>query len=267
MLTESPILTEAVGCVGIITLNRPQEQLNALSDALSDALMEALGAARLRCRRGHRRDRDHRQHQGLCRRGRHRHDGRMELHGRLPQRLHHARLEDDPTRAQAGDRGRGGRGRRWRLRTGAGLRHRGRGRQREVRAARDQARAAAWCRAAHSASRARSARPRRWTCDCPPACSTRPRPTATGSSRASCRPNACATRPLALAATIASFSLPALMAIKESVNRAFESSLTEGISFERRQLHARSRATTRTRAATPSSISASPPSGTAEDLC
>jgi enoyl-CoA hydratase len=29
------------------------------------------------------------------------------------------------------------------------------------------------------------------------------------------------------------------MAIKESVNRAFESSLTEGILFERRELHAR----------------------------
>jgi cyclohex-1-ene-1-carboxyl-CoA hydratase len=44
---------------------------------------------------------------------------------------------------------------------------------------------------------------------------------------------------LALAAKVAGFSLPALMAIKESVNRAFEGSLTEGIGFERRQLHAR----------------------------
>jgi enoyl-CoA hydratase len=44
---------------------------------------------------------------------------------------------------------------------------------------------------------------------------------------------------LALAATIAGYSLPALMAIKESVNRAWESSLSEGIWFERRQLHAR----------------------------
>ena len=34
-------------------------------------------------------------------------------------------------------------------------------------------------------------------------------------------------------------SLPALMAIKESVNRAYESTLAEGIWFERRQLHAR----------------------------
>ncbi len=46
-------------------------------------------------------------------------------------------------------------------------------------------------------------------------------------------------RTLALAAQIAAFSLPALMAIKESVNRAWESSLTEGILFERRALHAR----------------------------
>jgi cyclohex-1-ene-1-carboxyl-CoA hydratase len=44
---------------------------------------------------------------------------------------------------------------------------------------------------------------------------------------------------MALAASIAGYSLPALMAIKESVNRAYESSLAEGITFERRQLHAR----------------------------
>jgi len=44
---------------------------------------------------------------------------------------------------------------------------------------------------------------------------------------------------LALATAIAGYSLPALMAIKESVNRAHEASLTEGIWFERRQLHAR----------------------------
>jgi len=44
---------------------------------------------------------------------------------------------------------------------------------------------------------------------------------------------------LALAQRIANYSLPALMAIKESVNRAWESSLTEGILFERRELHAR----------------------------
>jgi enoyl-CoA hydratase len=44
---------------------------------------------------------------------------------------------------------------------------------------------------------------------------------------------------LALAAKVAGYSLPALMAIKESVNRADESPLSEGIGFERRQLHAR----------------------------
>jgi enoyl-CoA hydratase len=42
-----------------------------------------------------------------------------------------------------------------------------------------------------------------------------------------------------LATQIASYSLPALMAIKESVNRAHEASLSEGILFERRALHAR----------------------------
>ncbi|MDR3505877.1 MAG: enoyl-CoA hydratase [Acidocella sp.] len=47
------------------------------------------------------------------------------------------------------------------------------------------------------------------------------------------------TQTLALAAKIASFSLPALMVVKEAVNRAYESSLAEGILFERRELYAR----------------------------
>ena len=42
-----------------------------------------------------------------------------------------------------------------------------------------------------------------------------------------------------LAATVASFSTSALMALKECVNRAYEQSLSEGILFERRELHAR----------------------------
>lgn len=44
---------------------------------------------------------------------------------------------------------------------------------------------------------------------------------------------------LALATSIAGYSLPALIAIKESVNRAYEASLAEGILFERRQLYGR----------------------------
>ena len=44
---------------------------------------------------------------------------------------------------------------------------------------------------------------------------------------------------LALAGKIAGFSLPALMAIKASVNRAWESPLTEGILFERHALYER----------------------------
>ncbi|MDK9724906.1 MAG: enoyl-CoA hydratase [Sterolibacteriaceae bacterium MAG5] len=43
---------------------------------------------------------------------------------------------------------------------------------------------------------------------------------------------------LAAAATIAGFSLPVVMMIKESVNRAYESSLAEGLLFERRSFHA-----------------------------
>jgi enoyl-CoA hydratase len=43
---------------------------------------------------------------------------------------------------------------------------------------------------------------------------------------------------LAAAETIASFSLPVVMMIKESLNRAYESSLNEGLLFERRVFHA-----------------------------
>jgi enoyl-CoA hydratase len=43
---------------------------------------------------------------------------------------------------------------------------------------------------------------------------------------------------LAAAETIAGYSLPVIMMIKESVNRAYESSLAEGLLFERRQFHA-----------------------------
>jgi len=43
---------------------------------------------------------------------------------------------------------------------------------------------------------------------------------------------------LAVAAKIASFSLPVVLKIKESVNRAYESSLAEGLLFERREFHA-----------------------------
>jgi enoyl-CoA hydratase len=43
---------------------------------------------------------------------------------------------------------------------------------------------------------------------------------------------------LKTAETIASMSLPALMIAKEAINRAFESTLAEGIRFERRVFHA-----------------------------
>ena len=43
---------------------------------------------------------------------------------------------------------------------------------------------------------------------------------------------------LSVAETIASLSLPAVLAAKEAVNRAFETSLAEGIKFERRLFHA-----------------------------
>jgi enoyl-CoA hydratase len=76
-MSESPILSERIGRVGVLTLNRPQ-QLNALNDALMDALGAALlafdaddgvgaivitGGPKAFARAGHR-------------------GGRLELHGR-----------------------------------------------------------------------------------------------------------------------------------------------------------------------------------------
>jgi len=43
---------------------------------------------------------------------------------------------------------------------------------------------------------------------------------------------------LAMAQTIASYSLPVVMMIKECINRAYESPLSEGLLFERRVFHA-----------------------------
>jgi enoyl-CoA hydratase len=42
---------------------------------------------------------------------------------------------------------------------------------------------------------------------------------------------------LKTAETIASMSLPSVLAAKEAVNRAFETSLAEGVRFERRIFH------------------------------
>ncbi|WP_207888620.1 enoyl-CoA hydratase-related protein, partial [Pseudomonas sp. 30_B] len=42
---------------------------------------------------------------------------------------------------------------------------------------------------------------------------------------------------IAAATTIAEFSLPAVMMVKEAVNRAYETTLSEGVHFERRLFH------------------------------
>ena len=42
---------------------------------------------------------------------------------------------------------------------------------------------------------------------------------------------------LAVAEKIAGYSLPAVLMIKESINRAYETSLAEGVLFERRLFH------------------------------
>jgi enoyl-CoA hydratase len=42
---------------------------------------------------------------------------------------------------------------------------------------------------------------------------------------------------LAFAAKIASFSLPVVLKVKEAINRAYETTLSEGLKFERREFH------------------------------
>ena len=42
---------------------------------------------------------------------------------------------------------------------------------------------------------------------------------------------------MGMAEKIASYSLPVVMMIKEAVNRSFETSLSEGLKFERRLFH------------------------------
>ena len=66
-------------------------------------------------------------------------------------------------------------------------------------------------------------------------CATKP--SARASSRASCPAADLETEALAVAAKIASFSLPVVLKIKEAINRAYESSLTDGLAFERREFH------------------------------
>jgi enoyl-CoA hydratase len=43
---------------------------------------------------------------------------------------------------------------------------------------------------------------------------------------------------IATAASIAAMSMPVAMMVKEAVNRAFETTLAEGVRFERRMFHA-----------------------------
>ena len=65
----------------------------------------------------------------------------------------------------------------------------------------------------------------------------RPKPSARAWCRASCRQRELLDEALAAAAKIADFSLPAVMMAKEAVNRAFETTLAEGLRFEKRLFH------------------------------
>ena len=65
----------------------------------------------------------------------------------------------------------------------------------------------------------------------------RRKPSAAAWCRASCRPPSLIEEALKAAAKIADFSLPAVMMAKEAVNRSYETTLAEGLRFERRLFH------------------------------
>ena len=79
------IIVETKGRVGLVRLNRPNA-LNALNAQLIDELSSR--ARRLRGRRGHRLHRHHRQREGLRRRRRHQGDAVQDLHAGLQGGLH-----------------------------------------------------------------------------------------------------------------------------------------------------------------------------------
>ena len=64
-----------------------------------------------------------------------------------------------------------------------------------------------------------------------------PRRSAPGWSAASCPPPSCWTKRSRWRERIAGLSQPVVMMVKESVNRAFETTLAEGVRFERRLFH------------------------------
>ena len=66
----------------------------------------------------------------------------------------------------------------------------------------------------------------------------RRKPSARGWSRGSCPADKLFDEALAVAAKIAGYSLPVVLKIKEAINRAYESSLSEGLLSERREFHA-----------------------------
>ncbi len=64
-----------------------------------------------------------------------------------------------------------------------------------------------------------------------------PKPSAPGWSRAWCRLDRLMSEALAAAATICALSQPSVMMAKASVNRAFEGSLADGVTYERQLFH------------------------------
>jgi hypothetical protein len=88
-LRHEGVRTEAEK-VGIITLNRPK-QLNALNDQLMDELGRP-SKPLMRTTPSDRLHDHHRQRKSLCRRGRHRRHGQVQLCRCLQGRLHHPQL-------------------------------------------------------------------------------------------------------------------------------------------------------------------------------
>ena len=234
-MTYQHIVVETRERVGLVRLNRPQ-RMNALNDALAVELKDALerfdadDAIAAIVITGNDKAFAAGADIGAM--------AEWDYAEGLPRQLHHAGLGARAPRAQAGDRGGLRLRARRRLRARDGLRPHHRGGHGEIRPARDHDRHDAGDgRHAAAAARRGQGEGDGLVPDGPD--DRRRRGRAERARRARRRGRQASRRRRSRSPRRSRrFSLPVVLKIKEAVNRAYESSLAEGLLFERREFHA-----------------------------